>query len=423
NTETDPVASFVGVAAYEKAGGVINRDLFSTEMTGYMTDPVLLDTLAVAKLKPHANKLEKQGSAWVEIRVRFDSAALADYHKARTARAAPSPAQKAALDQIDVELVAVNEEMARLQPADDDVEDEDADDVEPDGEACDTSALNAKRQALRAQRNGITDTLLQLLPADVALAGAVVTIDRQGKVFVHRNLIRAADKSKMGKVAGAEAFGDESQKPKAPKAVHSERLVRLMTSHRTAALRAEVMVKPDVALVVLTHALVRDVFFARGYSQAITQIALKGPTLDDTIEDSPACAVFEAKRAALAAMLPADAELLFCWLQQQSQTLVLELMAFCTAYALDAVQGRESPSQAFVEIAKAVDLKMGDWWKPTAANYFSHVSKSRVIDVVSQAISPQAAAPLGAMKKELAAQAAERALAASSWLPEVHQTA
>ena len=58
------------------------------------------------------------------------------------------------------------------------------------------------------------------------------------------------------------------------------------------------------------------------------------------------------------------------------------------------------------------------WWKATASDYFGHVSKERMVAVVTQAVSPEAAVPLDKMKKAAAAEAAERALANVAWLPE-----
>jgi len=45
------------------------------------------------------------------------------------------------------------------------------------------------------------------------------------------------------------------------------------------------------------------------------------------------------------------------------------------------------------------------------------VSKSRVVDVVTEAVGINAAAPLAGMKKDAAVVAAELALAGSGWLP------
>ena len=94
------------------------------------------------------------------------------------------------------------------------------------------------------------------------------------------------------------------------------------------------------------------------------------------------------------------------------------LFAFCVAATLDGVSETDS-EHAINTISDVIELDMKRYWTPTRASYLDHVSKQRIIDVVSQAVSPEAAAPLASMKKADAAAAAELRLAGSGWLPEV----
>jgi len=55
---------------------------------------------------------------------------------------------------------------------------------------------------------------------------------------------------------------------------------------------------------------------------------------------------------------------------------------------------------------------------PTQSNYPNRVLKSRIAEVVSTAVSPEAAAPLAGMEKENAAATAEIRIADTGWLPE-----
>lgn len=65
------LGKFVGVAAYEKAGGVVRRDLFGNDEDSYFTDPELVQKLALEKLERTAEKIRKEGWAWVETRLQF----------------------------------------------------------------------------------------------------------------------------------------------------------------------------------------------------------------------------------------------------------------------------------------------------------------------------------------------------------------
>ena len=55
----DPIAKFVGIKTYEKAGGIVRRDLFEEEDEGVMLDGELLRLLAAQKLEKHASKLKE----------------------------------------------------------------------------------------------------------------------------------------------------------------------------------------------------------------------------------------------------------------------------------------------------------------------------------------------------------------------------
>jgi ParB family transcriptional regulator, chromosome partitioning protein len=59
------------------------------------------------------------------------------------------------------------------------------------------------------------------------------------------------------------------------------------------------------------------------------------------------------------------------------------------------------------------------YWTPTRETYLNHVSKARIVEVVANAVSPEAAASLASMKKDEAAAAAEIRLSESGWIPEV----
>ena len=61
---------------------------------------------------------------------------------------------------------------------------------------------------------------------------------------------------------------------------------------------------------------------------------------------------------------------------------------------------------------------MNRWWQATGASYFNHVSKSRILDVVTEAVDANAASPLAALKKDAVVAGAEQTLAGIRWLPQ-----
>ena len=64
---SDKRAQFVGVEAYEDAGGVILRDLFNADDGGWLQDPGLLDRLVTEKLDREAEVIRAEGWKWVEV--------------------------------------------------------------------------------------------------------------------------------------------------------------------------------------------------------------------------------------------------------------------------------------------------------------------------------------------------------------------
>lgn len=77
---TSSIGAFVGIEAYEAAGGTPRRDLFSDFVT--LPDSKLVQKLAKAKLEDEAAKLRKKGWGWVEAMPSFDYSERAKYRQA-----------------------------------------------------------------------------------------------------------------------------------------------------------------------------------------------------------------------------------------------------------------------------------------------------------------------------------------------------
>jgi len=185
--------------------------------------------------------------------------------------------------------------------------------------------------------------------------------------------------------------------------------------------------QPAVALAALLRHLVPQALPEHyGYASARGYLALSGDNNHDSLlraaDDLPTSAAWnavEAQRARWTAELPAKRTDLLPWLAKQDPgTTLLDLLAFCTGTLLDGIVGEEKP-QATSALAGALNLDMTRYWTPTRATYFDHVSKARIGEVVSAAVSPKVAADLGKMKKADAAAAAELRLAKVAWLPEI----
>lgn len=394
----DPLARFVSVKVYTKAGGGVRRDLFSEDDDGYVTETDLLRRLATEKLEKRAEEIKrKEGHAWVEARTSVDYATLAAYGRVRVIMREPTEAEQAHLaaitkerEEIRAEAAATNDE-TRL------------------------TALDDRRDALAEAEDAIDEARRVPHPEQQALAGAIVSIERDGKLRIARGLLKPEDAKRF---ARAERTDTPASSEEAPR-THSAALLRRLTAHRTIALQATLARQPDVALVALTHRLACRTFFEFDRAEDVLQIDMHRTPLEQyaaDVKESKAAAALEAQRQAFATALPTDPEALLPWLLRQPQSDVLALLAFCVALSADAVQGDEAPG-AVDAIAQVAGFDMREWWSATAASYFGSIPRARVLEVVGEAVSPEAAAALGKLKKAALVQAAEQKVAGTGWLP------
>lgn len=408
----DALARFVGAEAYEAAGGGVRRDLFSDAQQGvYLTDPVLLDTLARHKLAAVAEAVQAEGWGWVEVAPRATASDLHAFQRARRTRRDPNRTEAKRIAKLEAK-------QAELQ---DRLDDEEAE-LSDDG----AQALQEELDQLGNELEAIEQGLMLYAPGVVAMAGAVVSVDHQGGVVVHRGLLReeqakalrAQERQEAGADVGQGGSSAEGHEP--AKAGISEKLAKRLSAHRTAALQAEVARHPQVALVAVVHRLaLRAIFDAYGSGgsplniSASPQDGLASHAPD--MAEAPAAVGLRKVREAWAARLPEDPEALFAELVGLPQQELLSLLAVCAASTVGAVVSREDETPA-VALAQAVNLDMHDWWTPTAESYFAHVSKAKALEAV-QAFAPDQVHRLAKLKKAQIASEAERLAAGTGWLP------
>ena len=407
----DALARFVGLEAYEAAGGGIRRDLFADEQKGvFLTDAGLLEKLARDRLADAAESVRAEGWGWVEVTPRVSSAELHTFQRARRSRREPTKAEANRIEKLEAE-------QARLQNK---LDDED-DDLSDDG----AQALHEELDRLGDQLDAIEQTLLVYDPGVVAMAGAVVSVDPMGAVVVHRGLLREeqvkALRAQARPTPDAQA-GDEGEPAEAPasRGVLSEKLVRRLSAHRTAALQAEVARHPRIALVALVHQLAQRVILGDYGASSVNISAAPQDRLEQhapDIAESPAAQGLRSVREAWASRLQEDPKALFADLQAMEQEELLSLLALCVAFTVSAIAQRENEAPAAL-LAQAVGLDMHSWWTPTAAGYFDHVSKARALKAV-QVFAPGEVQRLAKLKKAQIASEAERLAAGSGWLPQM----
>jgi ParB family chromosome partitioning protein len=423
-SDCDGVAIFVTVAAYEAAGGPLRRDLFSDDGKAYLQDAALLERLALDKLQQPAREVAAEGWKWVDVRARYVYEDYVRHGEVRRARRGPNADEAARHAQLEAELEALH---ARMEAMSDD-----------DGDLNEYAALEADDERLQAELSSI-DEALAVFPADLmAQAGCVVFVGARGTVEVRRGLVRPEDRDAVVQAARQATSGELTtgtalvSLPKGgARAVHSEKLMRSLTAHRVAAIQAELLLRPDVALAALTAhlaaKLLKDGFHRyRGGDDALTVSAsethegLRRESAD--MAEAEAWKLMEQTRIEWTARLPTDGAALLPWLLAQERPTVIGLLTFLVAASVTGVEGAERERQSTDALAEALALDMRRWWKAGAASYFSHVSKATTLAAVTEAAGANAAAPLAGLKKDGAAAGAEQALAATGWLPRCLRT-
>ena len=394
---SDKRVRFVGIDAYREAGGVIRQDLFSESDTGYIVDVALLDRLVAEKLKAVAAEVAAEGWHWVETVPEIAYGALSDFSRR-------FPDHVDLPDDEQAELDALSQEYDSLVDSDDD---------------------NAERLAEIEARMDALTAKTEVWSADaLAVAGALVTLGYDGDVRVERGLVRKGDLPKASKTQ-PEVQDENVDETETHGGGLSPRLVEELTAEKSAAIGAELMAQPDIALAAVVHALVLDAFYRGHMSESCLKLSARSAHLSSAIAKPEGCkglSAIEQERERIGDHLPGNPDDLWDWLLARSREELLDLLAVIAATSVDAVQrkldrsdsSRLSHAQA---LARALQLEMGNWFEPTAENYFARVSRAQIIQAIDEAHGSHAPALEKLKKSELAVRA-EQLLAGTAWLPE-----
>jgi len=420
---THPLGRFVGLAAYEAAGGSVRRDLFSeVDGAGYMTDVGLVERLAMDKLRAVAEGLAQEGWAWTEIRTRIDYSELSALGRAPMIRREPTAAETAGLAAVQAQRDALQQEYELLEAS---VESD-------DGEVDDArwQEIDDALEHVQASRQALESSLDVPDPSVLGIAGAMVTVDSNGMLDIRRGLIRPEDRKKhvASRTHQPATLDRESTNGEqlTTKGAFPERLYRQLTAHRTAALQLAVAKQPTVGVALLAWRLAAQVFYAEEAvrQERTVQLRIDQSPLERDAPDlptSPARQQFEAFRAAWTDRLPTHdkTDALLAWMLAADASTLCELIAFCTACTLDDTNSGpdRNPRDIAAEIARVTELDMADWWTATKESFLGAVPKATIIEAVVEARGAEATNPLKAMKRDALVAEAERLLADTRWLP------
>ena len=435
---TSAVARFVGVEAYEAAGGKVLRDLFSKDDDSavWFDDPALLTNLAIEKLRVFQDELQirwKWATAMVEV----------DWNTtARYGRIYPEPAERTPDEQAEIEkLEARQGVLAELD--DDDWTEELVNEAETIETRLDEIEGGIEARAVYRRE-------------DFGLAGCIATIGRDGTLQVIQGLVAPEDMPKEPEAAGEHGAGigdgnnADSHTAEAgtgtdtgrisvpamsgpmnlPKDREAEArkeagvgigLADDLRSIRTALVKAKLAGDFEAAFDLMLFQLGRSVF-TDGYRGHALDIAVREtadrPTMRMNDEGFAAWSPGEA-------MLEDRSGLSFDWLaieddgesfaamRELSQAEKQALFAACVARTVKGQLAFEPQARPELEATVArLDIDFAQHVRPTADMLWSRINKGRILDIARSVLSPAWASARSKNKKPDLAKAMEQAFAA-----------
>ncbi len=397
---TSRLGRFVGVEAYEAAGGAVTRDLFSDRDSVHLDDRALVETLALAKLEETAADL-RQTWRWAEAMIDLPFNEISAY-----GRVYPDVHEFEDAD-LQAEWDAVRDELESYE------------------------AITEPTPEQEREINRLSDRWDEIeaafKPVEVysdeakAMAGCLVSIDRFGEVQVEAGLVRpddmpqscepdAADETKVstaesgepamrvtpprpiGTHIGADGKADNPQTVALKDAGLSAALGDDLRAIRHQITQAHLAANFDVAFDLMLYSMCKDVFSRYTFTKTPIDVRLTPvmvtasrqhlegtvaermlETLKDRLRlewmDLPKPEDFTAMSA-----LPADAkQALFAF--TASQGLIQQL----------SVDHKACP--VFEHAGNRLAVDVAGCWRPTAENYFGRVTKDRMLRTARETVS------------------------------------
>ncbi|MCH4092710.1 MULTISPECIES: ParB/RepB/Spo0J family partition protein [Acetobacter] len=439
---SDVRARFVGLDAYLAAGGHVMRDLFEADDGGWLQDPAILDRLVMEKLQAAAEDIRAEGWKWVETALSFPWGHTRQFAEIDGTEVPLSDEEAVRLEALRAEQEAIEAEYAQADEYPDEVD----------------ARLGEIEQAILA----LEERPLAFDPADMARAGAFVSLASDGTLQVERGFVLPEDMPAEPEetdeyghhphhrydedTAGdgdEDGVGDTTVTDVEPEEEDGikplpDRLLTELTAWRTLALRDAFACNPHIALTEFLHTLVRDVYWqtpgADCLEAYVREIAL--PVHSPDMPGSVPAHALRQRNEGWKHDLPDDENALWRWINGLDDTSRMALLAHCLSFGINALYERMpaygAVSQRSVterlkradRLASALSLDMVEaGWQPTVENYLGRVTKARILQAVREAYGDEVAERIAHLKKPDMAREAERLLDGSGWLPEALRTA
>ncbi|MGV2933664.1 ParB/RepB/Spo0J family partition protein [Providencia sp. AGC89] len=411
--ENNRLVKFVGLDAYEQAGGTLEIDLFTE--AGFIENAPLLEKLALDKLTVCAELLaDIEGWQFGTARLERPSFYGNDGETLSICNA-PDAVFSPEFADLVTELSAREDDL-RQQSTEADDENEQAD-LYQAAKECEQQIADIKHRAKNMTWSA----------DEKATKGVVIYLDRDGEPCVVRGVINQEQREHQSREeeCTSESLNEQSTVPVETESTYSAALCKSLSSERTLAVQAALTQHPNVALAILVHDACIQVFgspyaktaFNIKFSLSQEELLKNAPTA----QDSEALQLLNTQFESWSARLPDAWQADFSWLLSWEQADLVALLAFCSAQTLSEVNHHAPYDNTLAKglrpIEQAIAFDFRQWWQPTKANFFGRISKDQISDCLAEAGASDKALEAVKMKKGDAAELAENTLKDTHWLP------
>ncbi len=407
------LARFVGIDAYQAAGGAVLRDLFSDNNSVHLTDSDLLEKLAREKLQAAADELAKEWK-WVSIEIEVAYDAFRPFGRVYPEPVEPDPAIVKEFEELEARLEAFSNQYDEETWTDELQAEEDA-------------ASERYEEVRKIINDSVSYTAEQK-----ALAGVVVTLDHSGGLRVEAGLVRPEDLPKK-KAAADNDTGDNAgpdiQMPVsyrsstvASDAVTEARkeqgisasLADDLRATRHQILKAHLAVDFATAFDVMLYSMCSRVLTNNSYRSTPINVSVTHAETyrsRDAIKDTVAQRMLEATHKGLnvewkSLPSPQDFEAMCALPDSEKQA----LFAWCVAHGVVQQLATDNGANPVIEvIGHRMAVDTAACWRPTAENYWNRVKKDHAIKVARELIDDRWADDKAKDKKPVIAASMEQA--------------
>lgn len=393
---------FVGLEAYEQAGGRVRTDLFSEHV--YLLDLPLLDSLALERLESIAEQLRADGWSWAEARVSMSYKEKEAhpqhrrYFSAKGEDAFASAADEARHAEISARIEAIDKI--------------DADELNDDA----ARALQDEQDLLYDECEMIEGRCVATYPADVkAESGVLVFLSDGGHLQYEWARLRP---SLARKDDGGTPSPPAASAPKQPakKPELSEAVRTTLSAHRSAAAAMQLAKDSTLAQCVLLERLLIS-HWPNSYGNNGLHLAFtnSGPRTEADVHKTVVAAIDE--RLQIIKQVPRKDTLRF--LMKQTDAWRLDLQAALVVAHFDGTSGGDRGHEGVDAIHQITDFNMATHWSPEVDNFAGRIHADLLAQAVTEAKGKEAAAQLNGLKKDERAALGAKLLGGTGWLPKL----